>query len=191
LEKEMIEFIFTKLSTMLWKEETDFLGITDLPYNDIKSVTMTIAEAKQILGTVGHNMGDMTDAEEVEIGKYVKEKHGTDFVFLTKYHIDARPFYSKLLPNSMFSNTFDLIYKGTEITSGGQREENHDALVKMMGYKGMNQTAFKDYLNAFKWGMPLHGGFALGLERLTAKICNLDNVKLATLFPRDIERLTP
>lgn len=178
----MLEYVFHQM-----QNELAYIGVTE----DISvrnPVTLTVAEAKDILMTNGH---DMSSEEEWRIGVWAKATHGTDLVYLTHYHKSVRPFYTKVSSDGEHTESFDAIFKGIEITSGGLREESHPKLIDKMNELGMNLEPFADYLDAFKNGMPPHGGFAIGLERLTAKICGIDNVKMATLFPRDVNRLTP
>jgi len=191
--QEIIEFHKITMLNMLDAVEMDlpkelsYLGVNSQPIQWADVMQLKVSEAKEILGTTGL---DMTNAEEQSIGEWAKSK-GSDLVYLTHYHRDVRPFYTKLSADGITTESFDAIFKGIEITSGGQREESYDRLLGRMKELGMNADPFSDYLETFKIGMPLHGGFAIGLERLTAKICNIENVKLATLFPRDAERLTP
>ncbi len=124
------------------------------------------------------------------MGEYAKKNFNSDFVFVTHYPASKRPMYT--YPDETdpeFTKSFDLLFRGIEITSGGQRFNDYDALVKSMENKGLNPEDFKFYLEAFKYGMPPEGGLALGLERLTARLLNIDNVKYATLFPRDLNRI--
>jgi len=189
LQAEMMTYILGGLCGECG-EELIYLGVKELPS---ESMVMTIEEAKRILGSPisdSHSY-DLTGPEEVEISKYAKEKYNADFVFLTHYGTTMRPFYTKESKNGITTESYDVLYKGIEITSGGQRKETYEEYVKALRSRGMNQEMFESYLNTFKIGMPLHGGFAIGLERLTAKICNLESVKMATLFPRDVDRLTP
>ncbi len=158
------------------------------PKNIHNAPTLKVNEIKKILGTTGY---DLTGDEEKEIAKYVKETYDSDFIFATHYHRDVRPFYTKLSLDGITTESFDCIYKGIEITSGGQRKEGYQEYIDAIASSGMSQEPFESYLDTFKYGMPLHGGFAIGLERLTAKICNIESVKAATLFPRDVERLIP
>jgi nondiscriminating aspartyl-tRNA synthetase len=151
-----------------------------------KPISMKVTEAAQILGISGH---DLSVSEEKEIGRYALETLGTDLLYLTNYHRDVRPFYTKLSSDGVTTESFDAIFRGIEITSGGQRKETYKEYEESM--TSMNMDSFAGYLEAFKIGMPLHGGFAIGLERLTAKVCGLDSVKDATLFPRDVDRITP
>jgi nondiscriminating aspartyl-tRNA synthetase len=133
------------------------------------------------------------DAEgEALFSKYIKEKYDSDFVFLTKYPASKRPMYT--MPddeNEGMTKSFDLIYKGLEITTGGQRIHDYGMLRENMTKFGVNPDDFGFYIESFKYGMPPHGGFAIGLERLTMKILDLENIREATLLPRDMNRIMP
>lgn len=151
-------------------------------------VVLSMDEAKKVLGTQGQ---DMSSAEEQEIGRWAKELHESDVVYLTHYHRDIRPFYTKVSEDGIHTESFDCLLGGMEITSGGQRANNHQEYVDAMVRKGLDPENFRSYLDNFRYGFPVHGGFAIGLERLTAKLCGLPSVKMASLFPRDVDRLTP
>jgi len=153
-----------------------------------KLIQMTVAEAKEKLGTTGE---DMTSDEEIEIGRLIKEEHDSDTVFLTHYHREVKPFYTKISDDGIHTESFDCIFKGIEITSGGQRADKYEDYIAAMEAKGLDPKNFSFYLENFKYGFPQHGGFAIGLERLTAKLCDLPSVKMASMFPRDVDRLTP
>lgn len=191
--QEILEFhklvVFNMVDSigMEMHRELTYIG-ADTQYGWGNIAQLKVSEAKEILGTTGL---DMSNAEEHAIGQWAKNEKETDLVYLTHYHRDVRPFYTKLSPDGVTTESFDAIFRGTEITSGGQREESFERLVRRMNELGINTGPFSDYLETFRIGMPLHGGFAIGLERLTAKVCEIENVKLATLFPRDSERLTP
>lgn len=133
------------------------------------------------------------DAEgEVLISKWVKEKYDSDFIFLTKYPVSKRPMYT--MPSEedeTLTDSFDLIYKGLEITTGGQRIHDYNMLKENIIKFGLKPEDFKFYLDTFKYGMPPHGGLAIGLERITMKILDLDNIREAVLLPRDMKRLEP
>jgi len=188
LEKEILTHIFSKIYSHA-NDELKYLGVSlTQPSNVEEALILKVSEAKNILGTAGE---DMTSEEEKEIARYALEKNNTDIVFLTNYNREVRPFYTKLSPDGITTESFDCIYKGIEITSGGQRKEGYQEYIDAIATAGMNQEPFESYLDTFKYGMPLHGGFAIGLERLTAKICGIESVKAATLFPRDVERLIP
>lgn len=137
--------------------------------------------------------GEDIDAEgERMIGEYVSKTFGSDFVFLTHYPTALRPFYS--MPskdNPKYTDTFDLIFRGIEIASGGQRIHEYQQLVDNITSRGMDPDTFKDYLDIFKYGVPPHGGWGLGSERIIQKLLGLGSIKEAVLFPRDVKRLTP
>ncbi len=133
---------------------------------------------------------DLEPQHERWLHEYAKKAFNSDFVFVTHFPMTKRPMYTFEDPNDPgYANGFDLLFRGIEITTGGQRVHDYDTLVDQMKKKGLNPEQFNYYLQAFKYGMPPHGGFGMGLERLTAKFLNLDNVKEATLFPRDINRI--
>jgi len=133
------------------------------------------------------------DAEgEKLFAEYIKKEYGSDFVFLTKYPMSKRPFYTKTDPDKKgMTKSFDLIYKGLEITTGGQRIHDYQELVTSIESFGSDPESFGFYLESFKYGMPPHGGFAIGLERLTMMLLDIDTIKAASLLPRDIGRVTP
>lgn len=179
LEVYILRYIIDNLIQHCGKD-FNYLNVEYPELNDYK--VMTFNEVKNILGSTGL---DMNGEDEIAISKYVREKYDTDWLFITEYPSETRPFYTKGM------NSFDLIYKGVEITSGSQRRENYNDLVESMISRGLKPESFNYYLDAFKYGMIKSGGFAIGLERLTAKICGIDSTKLCSLFPRDVNRLTP
>ncbi|NTU66557.1 MAG: aspartate--tRNA(Asn) ligase [Candidatus Moranbacteria bacterium] len=134
---------------------------------------------------------DIDPEGERLICDWAKEKHGSDFVFLTHYPVSIRPFYAMPSPDGKSTESFDLIFRGVEIGTGGQRINRYDDMVKSIQKHGLKPEDFKHYLDIFKIGMPLHGGWGLGSERIAQKILGLKSVKEAILFPRDVKRLTP
>jgi len=135
---------------------------------------------------------DIDGEGERLICEYVKDKFNSDLVFLTHYPAHLRPFYSMPSPeNPEYTETFDLLFRGIEIASGGQRIHIADMLVKNIVKKGLDPSAFKDYIDIFKFGAPPHGGWGLGSERIVQKILFLGSIKEAVLYPRDVKRLTP
>src|SRR5579862_2212139 len=133
---------------------------------------------------------DLSPAAERELCAYAQEEHGTDLVFVIDWKTVKRPFYA--FPNEInpeLTNTFDLLCAGTEITSGGQRRHTYDSMVEGILIKGMNPENFTDYLDIFKYGMPPHGGFGMGLERLTMTLLKLKNIREVSLFPSDPKRI--
>ncbi|MDR1690707.1 MAG: aspartate--tRNA(Asn) ligase [Candidatus Methanoplasma sp.] len=135
----------------------------------------------------GDDLG--TEGEKI-IGDIMAEK-GSDLYFIVEYPEEAKPFYIMEKDGTDLSFSFDLDYKGQEISSGGQREHRYQELVKRMEKKGLDPKDFDSYLDAFRYGMPPHGGWGIGLDRLVTKILDLPNVREAILFPRDISRLSP
>ena len=138
---------------------------------------------------------DMRPDEERWITEYAKEHLGSEAVFVTEWPASEMKFYHKKSDeNPAFAERADLIFRGVEIATISMREHRYDVLVdqlKTIAGGDPNADGFRYYLQAFQYGLPLHGGFGMGLERLTQKIIGLNNVKEATLFPRDINRLTP
>ena len=135
----------------------------------------------------GEDLG--TEGEKI-VGDYMVAK-GSDLYFIAEYPEEAKPFYIMEKDGTPYSFSFDLDYRGQEISSGGQREHRYDKLVARMEKKGLNPDDFGFYLDAFKYGMPPHGGWGIGIERLLVKMLDLSNIREAILFPRDPARLAP
>jgi len=135
---------------------------------------------------------DLSPEHERLLGKWAQAEHGSDFLFVTGFPMVKRPFYTHPDPaDARWSNSFDLLFRGLEITTGGQRLHRYADYLEAAARANVPHVAIESYLEAFKFGMPPHGGFAIGLERLLMQLLGLENVKLATLFPRDMGRLTP
>ncbi len=161
---------------------------------EVRIPRVTFKEALEIIykrtGIDERNEPDLSPAVERELCKFAREEHGTDLIFVTDWKMEKRPFYSYPNENNPeLSNTFDLLCRGTEITSGGQRRHTHESIVEGIKSKGMDPEDFLDYLNVFKQGMPPHGGFGMGLERLTMTLLGLKNIREASLFPSDPKRI--
>lgn len=154
---------------------------------------ITLLEARDLVAErYGHQTGgkDLDPEAERLVGRWAKEEHGSDFVFVTNYPQAARPFYTYPEAGGL-TRGFDLLFRGLEITSGGQRIHTHAMLVAELVRRKMDPEAFRGYLEVFKYGMPPHGGFAIGAERLTALLLGIPNVRFARAFPRDGSRLQP
>ena len=135
---------------------------------------------------------DLEPEEEHAIGRYAREVWESDFVFVTHYPSKKRPFYAMDDPEDpKYTLSFDLLFRGLEVTTGGQRIHDYRAQVAKMEARGMDPADFESYLMAHRHGLPPHGGLGIGLERLTMQLCGLDNVRYACLFPRDLSRLEP
>ena len=152
-------------------------------------------EAKDKLSKAGIKEGrkyDLSGEEEIELSKIVKEETGHDFVFVTDWPVEARPFYHmRYEDKSNLTKSFDLLYKGLEVTTGSQREHRYDVLISQAKDKGMSIEPLQDYLNFFRYGCPPHGGVGIGPGRLVMKILNIPSVKEVTYLPRDVKRLKP
>lgn len=122
----------------------------------------------------------------------MREKFDTDFYMLYGYPVAARPFYTMLDPNDpRYTNSYDFFMRGEEITSGAQRIHDPVMLSERAIEKGIAIDTIKDYIDAFKYGAPAHGGAGFGLERIVKFYCNLHNIRKSSMFPRDPARLTP
>ena len=138
------------------------------------------------------NPFDLEPEEELLIGRYFEEEYGSDFVFVTHYPSKKRPFYAMDDPvDARFTLSFDLLFRGLEVTTGGQRIHDYKEILKKMEKRGMDPADIESYLMIFKYGMPPHGGLGIGLERLTMRLLGEQNVREASLFPRDVTRLEP
>ncbi len=156
---------------------------------------ITMAEAKEKLknsGIPSAKEHDLSPEEEREISRIIKEETGHDFVFLTDWHISIRPFYHmRHEDNTELTKSFDLLYRGLEITTGAQREHRVDVLEKQAIEKGMKLEEIGYYLDFFRYGCPPHGGAGVGPGRIIMQILGLPSVKEATFLPRDVKRITP
>lgn len=192
LEEGFLDYLFKHLNKVC-KKELEMYKV-ELP-NEVKIPRITLEEAHKILLEKYNKkspIGNIDAKGEELICDYVKKEYGTEFVFLTKYPVAKRPMYT--MPDDedkTLTKSFDLIYDGLEITTGGQRINDYKMLKENIIKFGLNPEDFDFYLDTFKYGMPPHGGFAIGLERLTMKILKLSNIREATLVPRDMKRLTP
>ena len=135
---------------------------------------------------------DLAPEHERILGAWAQKEHNSDFLFVTGYPMVKRPFYTHADPaDPRYSNSFDLLFRGTELVTGGQRLHRYEDYLAAAQRMKFDPEIFKSYFETFKFGMPPHGGFAIGLERFVMQLLCLDNVRLATLFPRDIHRLSP
>jgi nondiscriminating aspartyl-tRNA synthetase len=153
-------------------------------------------DAQELIAThVGeHERGqpDLSPEGERWLGAWAREELKSDLLFVVGYPMAKRPFYTHPDPQRPgFSNSFDLLFRGTELVTGGQRLHQYDAYLHALDGRGMSHEPFASYLDVFRYGMPPHGGFAIGLERLLMQLLGAQNIRLTTLFPRDISRLTP
>lgn len=177
-----------------YKKELDMLEVALPKVRRIPAVRFDRAKelAAEKYNRKIRNPYDLEPEEEVLIGRYFKEEYDSDFVFVTHYPAKKRPFYAMDDPeDSRFTLSFDLLFKGLEVTTGGQRIHDYEEILKKMEKRGMDPADIDSYLMIFKYGMPPHGGLGIGLERLTMRLLDEQNVREASLFPRDVTRLEP
>jgi nondiscriminating aspartyl-tRNA synthetase len=135
---------------------------------------------------------DLSPQDERWLGEWARQEYGSDFLFVTGYPMRKRPFYTHPEPDRPeFSNSFDLLFRGTELVTGGQRLHLYQDYLAALQKAQLPVEPFESYLEAFRYGMPPHGGFAIGLERLLMQLTGAPNIRLTTTFPRDLTRLTP
>lgn len=193
MEAAMLNYVFELLEKE-YAKELSILNVT-LP-NVSKIPTVRFDKAKELVAEKYDrkikNPYDLEPEEEVLIGKYFKEEFDSDFVFVTHYPSKKRPFYAMDdKEDPKFTLSFDLLFKGMEITTGGQRIHSYEEQVAKMEARGMDISDFTNYLMIHKHGMPPHGGLGIGLERLTMRLLDETNVRETTMFPRDVSRLEP
>lgn len=167
-------------------------GIEKIAFGKIPR--LTLREAQEVIfkefGRDNRKEKDLTPQDEVDLCKWSKEKHNSDFVTITHFPTVAKPFYTMPDPkNPEYSLSYDLLFRGLEVLSGSQRISDYGQLVSSIKSRGMNPENFEMYLQAFKYGMPPEGGFSFGLERIVMHVLNLGNIREASLFPRDMERV--
>lgn len=193
METGMLQYVMALLERD-YKKELEMLGVALPDAGRIPAVRFD--EAKNLVSGKYNrkirNPYDLEPEEELLIGRYFKEEYGSDFVFVTHYPSRKRPFYAMDDPeDSRFTLSFDLLLRGLEVTTGGQRIHDYGTLVEKMEKRGMDPADIESYLMIFKYGMPPHGGLGIGLERLTMRLLDEQNVRETCLFPRDVTRLEP
>ncbi len=174
-------------------EQVALLGAT-IPTVGESIPQVTYARAVEIVAAAGHRSpkGDLDPEGERRLCEWAKEEHGSEFLYVVGFPLAKRPMYTYYREDDpATSRSFDLLFRGLEITTGSQRIHDYELLCEKMRERGLDLQEFEYYTNAFRHGMPPHGGLAIGLERLTMQLLGLGNVKEATLFPRDRHRLYP
>jgi len=175
--------------------ELALLGAT-LPQVPATIPHLRFSEAQELIlrlhGVDSRGEPDLAPQEERWLGEWALAEHGSDFLYVTGYPMRKRPFYTHPDPaRPDDSNSFDLLFRGTELVTGGQRLHRYADYLAALERAGIAPEPFAWFLDAFRYGMPPEGGFAIGLERLIAQLIGAPNIKLVTLFPRDLTRLTP
>lgn len=192
VEVGMLKAVMQELNNN-YQKELKLLNVTLPKIDSIPALTFT--EVKEILNRIGRSSRlhyDLEPDEEEAICKYAKEQFGSEFLFITHYPTAKRPFYTMDdKDNPGYALSFDLLFRGLEITTGSQRIHDYTMQVEKMKARGLDPEDFKSYLMIHKHGMPPHGGLGIGLERFVMKLLGLSNVRQASLFPRDLTRLEP
>lgn len=194
---EMETGFLQHMTNVLERDYQPWLKLLDvkLPKTDMIP-SVRFQEAKELVAEVYQRPMrapfDLEPEEEELIGRYFKEKYDADFVFVTHYPAKKRPFYAMDDPEDpTYTLSFDLLFRGLEVTTGGQRIHDYEELLGKIEKKKMTTEGLEDYLSAFLYGMPPHGGLGIGLERLTMQLLGEENIRETCLFPRDMKRLEP
>lgn len=191
-----VEKVGTEMIKRAAKESEEQLKLykVDQPLVPAKVPRLTLREAQEIIAkerkTERRYDADLTPEDERDICEWARREHKSDFVTITHFPTKKRAFYSMPDPKDQeFSLSYDVLFKGLEICSGSQRINDYEQLLSVMKERGLDPKNFEMYLQCFKYGLPPEGGFSYGLERVTMKLLNLNNVREASLFPRDMERV--
>lgn len=173
--------------------QLEMLGVSlpEIKLFPVISLENALAILRNKMAWQGESENDLDPLGERLLCQYFTEVEGSEFVFVTGYSRSVRPFYAMPIEGTKSTESFDLLFRGVEISTGGQRIHQYKDLVESIQQSGMTIDNFADYLQCFLYGMPPHGGFAIGLERFTQQLLGLSSIKLASLFPRDLNRLTP
>lgn len=192
-EEAWIKYAIDKVKEK-YGEEIEKVFNVKLSDTSVKIPRITFKEAKEILKSkynyIGEKEEDFERKEENLLCQYAKEKYNSDFIFVTKFPFSARPFYH-MLDEEGLTNSYDLLYKGVEITTGAQREHRVDILEKQMIEKDIKPESLDFYLDFFRYGCPPHGGFAIGIARVMMQMFEIDNIREATFIYRGPTRLNP
>ncbi len=199
LEARMFQYMFKVLNEQYAPELEMYLGkdqrlpeLTCVPKIKFMEAKQLFADAHGAEGKKALLEPDFAPEEEKWLGEYFLKEYNAPLVFITHYPTVKRPFYAMEDPTDpKFTLSFDMLLNGLEVTTGGQRIHDYAEQVAKMQKRGMDINQFEDYLTMHKYGMPPHGGMGLGLERIVQNILGLDNIKQATAFPRDRDRLRP
>ncbi len=193
MQEAWMKYTLNKLRNV-YAEEIKRVFNVEISNTDVKFPRITFDDAKKIIKEKYNYVADKSDdferKEEELLCNYVKEKYNSDFVFVTKFPKSSRAFYHNIDENG-YSNSFDLLYKGVELTTGAQREHRPEILERQAIEKGIDPETIRFYIDFFKYGCPPHGGFGFGLARLMMKIFEIDNIREATFLYRGPNRLTP
>ncbi len=194
LLRDVLAGIFEQLTTQYNSELTLLEATLPIILPEIPHILFSDAQelilARHGVDTRGEP--DLSPQDERWLGEWAMAEYGSDFLFVCGYPRVKRPFYTHPDPaRPAYSNSFDLLFRGTELVTGGQRLHRYEDYLAALDRARLPHEPFETYLEAFRYGMPPHGGFAIGLERLLMQLLALPNLRLATLFPRDLNRVAP
>ena len=193
---DYVEGLIKHIADVVRKECKDELKMLGKEVNEVKKIPrISMKEAKEMLAKKGKNLKETDDFDaeaEKLLGEIIKKKYEGELIFVYSYPIEIRPFYHmRRNENKNLTKSFDLMWNGTEIATGAQREHRVDILAKQAGEKGLDLSKMKDYEMIFKYGIPKHGGCGLGLDRIVETMLKLENIRDVVLLPRDPERISP
>jgi nondiscriminating aspartyl-tRNA synthetase len=193
----LVEELLREMLTTLREQSAEDIALFSATIPDITTIPIVgFREAQEIIlrvyGEDCRHEPDLAPQHERWLGEWAMKEHGSDFLFVEGYPTEKRPFYTMPKPEEPeVTNSFDLLFRGLELITGGQREHRYAKLVDVMARRGVDSAPFEGYLDAFRFGMPPEGGCAVGLERFVAQLLGVANVREVTAFPRDINRLAP
>jgi aspartyl-tRNA synthetase len=191
-EEEMLAYAIARVKEAFGTEIERAFG-TPVVVPAVPFPRVTFAQAHELLAERGGSAeGDLTPDDEKLLCEIIKERYGHEFVFVTEYPVSIRPFYHmRMEGNPKLTKSFDLLWKGVEITTGAQREHRYEVLKQQAIEKGLNLEPIEDYLNFFRYGCPPHGGIGIGPARVVMLLLGLKNIRESTFLPRDTDRLRP
>ncbi|HMO56594.1 MAG TPA: aspartate--tRNA(Asn) ligase [Roseiflexaceae bacterium] len=194
----LLEQVLAGMLQAIREQAADALALLHprLPDSTIPFPRIHFRDALEMISTaIGEDVRgepDLAPAHERWLGEWARAQYGSDFLFVWGYPLAKRPFYTHPDPQRPgYSNGFDLLFRGLELVTGGQRLHRYDDYMAVLAARNLDPAPFREYLQAFRHGMPPHGGFAIGLERWVARLIEAPNIRETTLFPRDMQRLTP
>ncbi len=195
---EVVSDVVRSMAAAMQGQAADALALLEVPAPAVPDAIPAIhfvealERAARGLGAEPAPQPDLAPEHERWLGEWCRRTRGSEFLFVVGFPMAARPFYTHPDPERpQYSRGFDLLFRGAELVTGGQRLHRYDDYVAALGQRGMSQEPLEGYLEAFRYGMPPHGGFAIGLERWIAGVAGAANIREATLFPRDQQRLFP
>ena len=193
-EERMFNYVFGEMGKECKEKPKEYKNTEIVPPGRMPKISMEEAYELVSKNNVSPS-GDLTPEGEREVGDYVKETHDNDFIFIIDYPLTVRPFYhmigEPMKNGSETTKSFDLLYKGVEITTGAQREHNYERLTANIEKKGLRKEPLNYYIELFKYGAPPHGGLGMGPTRVIKQLLNIQNLRETTFVSRDPKRLTP